>query len=100
MLKLFELFEFLYAPSFVWAYLIIKDHFVYFCSQIAFLFLAPATSVGCDLSQGSFSRNLIGSMGIARDIFEFCERIIKDDIFFHFKHMRLGSISFSFLHCD
>ena len=52
MLKLFELFEFLRALSFIWLLLIIKDYLVYPCSRLAFLVIVLTPSAGCDHSQG------------------------------------------------
>jgi hypothetical protein len=52
MLKLFELFEFLRALSFIWVLLIIKDYLVYPCSRLAFLVIVLTPSAGCDHSQG------------------------------------------------
>jgi hypothetical protein len=37
-------------------------------------------SVGCDSRQGYFQKTLPGSKGTAKDIFQPCERIIKDDL--------------------
>jgi len=48
MLKPFEFFEFLHAPNFVWAFLIIEDYLVYPCRRIAFLVLILAPSVRCE----------------------------------------------------
>ena len=53
--------------SFVWAPLIIKNYFVNFCGQIAFLIFAFSPSMRYDLSQGSFS-SLLGLNGVTKDI--------------------------------
>jgi len=43
--------------------------------------LALAPSVGCDPSQGYFfKKNLLGSKEAAKDIFQPCERIIKNGL--------------------
>ena len=47
-------------------------------SDCFFLILTLAPSMGCDLSQSLFSRNLQCSKGTVKDIFEYRERVIKD----------------------
>jgi hypothetical protein len=43
-------YEFIHTPNFVWAPLIIKDHFAYYCGQIVFLIHVFSPSEECDPS--------------------------------------------------
>jgi len=88
-LKSFGSFGFsLSYPSFAWAALMIENFlscplllFGHFQTLRFFLCLSHLPpSVGCDSRQGYFQKTLPGSKGTAKDIFQPCERIIKDDL--------------------
>jgi hypothetical protein len=80
---------FFHAPSFIWTLLMIEKfllcppvllgHF----QSLRFFFLCFShlpPSVGCDPSQGYFQKHYQAQKGTAKDIFQPCERIIKDGL--------------------
>jgi len=58
-------------------------------------------SMGCDPSQSSFARRiLLGLTMTYKGYFSSIVKGISKMVFHHLKRMRLGLVSFVFIHCD
>jgi len=88
--NLLNLLNSLYAPSFVWASLIINDFFF-----VYFSYLPPVWGVIL-VGVNFLKKNALGSKRDCKRFFFSLVKGLSKMTFFHFKHMYLGLVSFVF----